>query len=385
MNKKGDNMFRHVCWALVPAILSGPLSAQTGDKKADGPKEILKVEGKLTADDPFDKKFPKCHRKEHTVKLEAGQKVRIDLTSSAFDSYLRIEDKSGKVLEENDDFYPGTTNSCIIFHANKAGPFKLIVTSFGTDGPKIGPYVLTVREATRLDDFEMRAAKTAGPKETRAILAEVKKLLAEKKRLSKDETQFARDLCSIFEGKSADTGALAYAEVGGQLAKSADKADAATGRFMVGMGRRLQLPGREIEVKGTTLAGKEIDWKTYRGKVVLVDFWATWCAPCRGQIPHMKEMHEAYHERGFEIVGISIDSDRAALEKFLAKEKLPWICLHDGGTKGVQPMQEHYGVEYIPLPILVGRDGKVLSMGASGEELSRLLAKHLGPAKKKKS
>src|ERR1700676_4609816 len=107
MHKKGDNMFRHVFWALVLAILSGLLSAHAGDKKADkkadGPKEFLKVEGKLSAADPFDKKFPKCHRKEHSVKLEAGQKVRIDLKSTAFDCFLRIEDKSGKVLEENDD------------------------------------------------------------------------------------------------------------------------------------------------------------------------------------------------------------------------------------------------------------------------------------------
>ena len=194
-------------------------------------------------------------------------------------------------------------------------------------------------------------------------------------------------MCSIFEGKSAETGALAFTELGGQLAKFANKADAQAGRFMVGMGRRYNRSAAKSRSRGPRSTARSSTGKDYRGKVVLVDFWATWCAPCRGQIPHMKEMYEAYKDRGFTIVAISIDSDRTALEKFLAKEKLPWICLHDGEAKGVQPMAEHYGVEYIPLPILVGRrDGKVISdASASGPELSHLLEKQIGPNKKKKS
>ena len=100
-------MFKHVLWVLGKALLVGtsgtdwqsvlPLSAQAGDKKADGPMmEILKVEGKLSADDPFDKKFPKSRHKEHLVKLLPRQKVRIDLKSQASDCYLRIRIKAAR-------------------------------------------------------------------------------------------------------------------------------------------------------------------------------------------------------------------------------------------------------------------------------------------------
>lgn len=232
-----------------------------------------------------------------------------------------------------------------------------------------------------LKEMAVRAAKTSGQKETTDFLGELKKFFAEKESLTKEETSFAKDVCRIFEGKSAEAGALAYAELGTQLAKSADEADARTGRLLQGVGRRL--PGQEIDVKGTTLDGKELDWKAYRGKVVLVDFWATFCPPCREEIPRMKEMYQAYKDQGFEIVGISVDSDRSALEKFVAKENLPWVCVHDMGVKGARSMAEHFGLEFIPLPILVGRDGKVISMQASGSELNRLLEIHIGPNRKK--
>jgi CHAT domain-containing protein/tetratricopeptide (TPR) repeat protein len=114
-------------------------------------KEILKIEGKLAKDDPFDKKFAKCHRQQHNVKLNAGQKVWIDLKSQAFDCYLRIEDSAGNVLDENDDTGdPGDLNSRIFFATPKTGIYTLVVTSYAGDTRrgKIGPFLLIVKDAT---------------------------------------------------------------------------------------------------------------------------------------------------------------------------------------------------------------------------------------------
>jgi len=94
---------------------------------------------------------------------------------------------------------------------------------------------------------------------------------------------------------------------------------------------RLQLAGQEISLTGTTLDGKPFDLKSLRGKIVLLDFWATWCGPCIAEIPGLQELYEAYHARGFEVVGISIDmeSDKATLVEFVQSRQLPWLQLHD--------------------------------------------------------
>ena len=139
-----------------------------------------------------------------------------------------------------------------------------------------------------------------------------------------------------------------------------------------GAARRLRLPGSFLELKGTLLDGSELDWKSYRGKVVLVDFWATWCGPCRAEMPNVKKYYELYHDRGFEVIGISLDRSRKALEDFLETEKLPWVTLYADDAGGSHPMATHYGVTAIPTVILADKEGKVVSLRARGEELARI-------------
>ncbi|MBN2474489.1 MAG: TlpA family protein disulfide reductase [Pirellulales bacterium] len=170
-----------------------------------------------------------------------------------------------------------------------------------------------------------------------------------------------------------------YTSFGKLFAASDDETIAGFGKKLEGVVRRLTLVGKEMKVEGTLLGGEVLDWAKYKGKVVLVDFWATWCGPCVREVPNMLETYAQYKDRGFEIVGISLDRDRTQLEKFIQDRAIPWTIVYDDGS----PTAEYYGVMAIPTMILVGTDGKVVSTKARGEELRKELEKLLGPVEEK--
>ena len=159
------------------------------------------------------------------------------------------------------------------------------------------------------------------------------------------------------------------------LEKSTDPRLQAAAVAAAGTLRRLSLPGRPIEIEGTLLDGRRFDPASLAGKVVLVDFWATWCGPCVAEIPHVLALHEKYHDRGFTVVGVSLDEDLDALEAFVAERELPWPILVDAQTPngGTSLLATRYGISGIPTMILVGRDGNVISIEARGRRLEALV------------
>lgn len=152
-----------------------------------------------------------------------------------------------------------------------------------------------------------------------------------------------------------------------------------------GFARRARLPSSKLTVlKGATVDGKTFDWSAYKGKVVLIDFWATWCKPCRDELPNVKRNYFRYHDRGFDVVGISLDRERSKLTRFLQSSPLPWTNLFHPTFTESHPMADHYGVKGIPFTILVGRDGKVIATNVRGpaleDHLKRLFDKSAGKA-----
>ena len=143
------------------------------------------------------------------------------------------------------------------------------------------------------------------------------------------------------------------------------------------IGRRMELPGHPMKVEGKYFDGKPFDWKTYKGKVVLVQFWATWCNYCLKEMPNIRKCYKEYHDRGFDIVSICLDKEKMDLDAYLEDHSFPWPLLYEKG--GQNATAEYYGVTGLPTMILVGSDGNVVSLNAQGELLRKDLEKLLGP------
>lgn len=150
-----------------------------------------------------------------------------------------------------------------------------------------------------------------------------------------------------------------------------------------GIGRKLSLPGNEMIVNGKTLGGSEFNLASLKGKVVVVDFWATWCPHCIEAFPALEALYEKHREAGLEIVGVNIDDSKELWSEYLADKPLPWLHvqnLGDGESKS-HPNADRYGINGIPFLVLIGRDGKVIRTNVVPEELKTLVPEALAAGK----
>ncbi|HLP78994.1 MAG TPA: TlpA disulfide reductase family protein [Candidatus Paceibacterota bacterium] len=122
------------------------------------------------------------------------------------------------------------------------------------------------------------------------------------------------------------------------------------------------------------LNGKPLSIANYKGKVVLIDFWATWCGPCVGELPNVIATYEKHHSEGFEIIGISLDQDRAKLTSFIEKKKMTWQQYFDGNG-WENKLAQKYGIQSIPATFLLDGEGKIIGKDLRGEDLEAAVAK----------
>ena len=109
------------------------------------------------------------------------------------------------------------------------------------------------------------------------------------------------------------------------------------------------------------------------GQYVLLDFWASWCGPCIASFPQMRQLYDAYKDRGLQIIGISVDKDRSAWLKALDRYKLPWLQLHSPGKTDGTSASDLYGISTIPTTVLIGQDGTVIGVQDTMGELKAKL------------
>jgi thiol-disulfide isomerase/thioredoxin len=153
-------------------------------------------------------------------------------------------------------------------------------------------------------------------------------------------------------------------------------------QLMEGIVRRLDLVGKPFELEGDLLDGSKFDWNSYRGKVVLVDFFANWCGVCREEVPIVLQAYNAYKDKGFEVVGVSLDKQAQLAEMYRQETGFEFPTLFSNDPRAMEwksPMATKYGVTSLPRAILVDQKGNVVATVARGERLFQHLRELLGP------
>ncbi|WP_422930333.1 redoxin domain-containing protein [Singulisphaera sp. PoT] len=139
---------------------------------------------------------------------------------------------------------------------------------------------------------------------------------------------------------------------------------------------RLDMVGKPApSVVAHDVDGKPLNFADYRGKYVLIDFWATWCAPCIVELPRVQEAFKKFHGQGLEVVGVSLDETKPAVLDFVKARGIPWRQVH-GATAGGD-LVEAFGVSSIPATFLISPDGNIVRIELRGANLEPSLAKIL--------
>ena len=116
------------------------------------------------------------------------------------------------------------------------------------------------------------------------------------------------------------------------------------------------------------LTGQKLDLSSYRGNVVLLDFWATWCDPCREEIPHFVELQDKYGDQGLQIIGVSMDDGPEPVREFYQRYKINYPVVMGNAKTG----ELYGGVLGLPIAFLIGRDGRICSKHVGAADISSL-------------
>jgi thiol-disulfide isomerase/thioredoxin len=158
-----------------------------------------------------------------------------------------------------------------------------------------------------------------------------------------------------------------------ELAKSPDQDLAAAAAIQLA---KVRIIGKPINLQFTAVDGASVDLAAMRGKVVLIDFWASWCPDCVREMPAVRGVYQKYKDKGFEVIGISLDKDQLALSNYIAKKLIPWPQYFDG--KGWDnDFATRFGVRAIPELWLINQGGDVVATDLSADQLETKLVQML--------
>ena len=338
-------------------VLTGGLWAALADDKpaASSPeaKRLAKIKSSLTADE-----------KELRKKLDAAKdgEDKKQLEFLIKEKFAFAADDALEIAEENKKDEIGLEAAA--YAMELLGKYKItgqamtkasdILLEHHIDSPKIG--------------FALAAMVENGPPgqvflETvleRAMNKEVQALAIYYNAVAKE----GRIAAAEGPGSDPDKVAKARAEVVEAMEKAAKLSpDTKVGENTLAKMVEADLAGMKInvgnavpEVEGTDLEGKKVKLSSLKGKVVLLDFWATWCGPCRAMIPHEREMVEKLKDKPFVLLSVSADEEKGDLAEFLSSEKMPWLHWWDG-AKG--PLTKMFKVKAFPTLYLIDAKGVI--------------------------
>ncbi len=191
------------------------------------------------------------------------------------------------------------------------------------------------------------------------------------------EIQIAQVTARLFEQAGNLNSAQSILQKTAQLLAEASKTELKeiADQFR-GAARRYGLPGHPMKLSGKTLDGKQIDIEDLKGKVVLVQFWASWCTYCLQEMPHILQLYNTYHKDGFEVVGVNLDDSADRARKIIDDAQLPWPQIFSVEPEALgmkNPNATYYGITSIPQCILIDRKGNVVTLQARGKILNQEL------------
>jgi thiol-disulfide isomerase/thioredoxin len=159
-----------------------------------------------------------------------------------------------------------------------------------------------------------------------------------------------------------------------ELAKSPDSQLAAAASVQLA---KAHIVGTLLNLQFTAADGSSVDLSAMRGKVVLIDFWASWCPDCIREMPAVRSVYQKYKDKGFDVIGISLDKDQQAMSNYLAKKLIPWPQYFDGRGWG-NDFATRFGVRAIPELWLINQRGEVVATDISADQLETKLVQLIG-------
>jgi thiol-disulfide isomerase/thioredoxin len=185
-----------------------------------------------------------------------------------------------------------------------------------------------------------------------------------------DRPELMQLLMQIAGDSEPSKARLLYKKVVASSAPDALKAEASSEI------QKLDAIGKPVDLQFTAVDGRQVDVSKLKGKVVMLDFWATWCGPCVGEVPNVKAAYDELHSQGFEIVGISLDKEKDRLTKFVADHNMAWPQYFDG-QYWQNKYAEKFGIHGVPSMWLIDKKGNLRDLNGRDDlsgKVKKLLA-----------
>jgi len=178
-----------------------------------------------------------------------------------------------------------------------------------------------------------------------------------------------RELLQLTNNESLAESRKLYAALDPRIQQSAQGKEVAD---RIALLSKIETGRQALPFTQSTVDGKTVTLADFRGKYVLLEFWASWCGPCRGENPNLRKQYQLYKDKGLEIVGVSLDHDKDAWVKAIEHDQLPWVHVSDlQGWKNA--VSTSYGIMGVPANFLIDPQGKIVAQNLRGEELNKKL------------